>query len=169
MSLAYCVQTVHKHLSVITETVIWDVVRGVPQSPDTISGRFPTSFYQQFRYLFMFVHLSQILFRSLLLSFFSLIFSIVVQMLFGKEGQEVRRFQLFESALFGEKDLLFRDATDRLNVLPDNVDIRQVMGLDYVALLKSLRHEGADHCLCIVVKFYTKNSAAVRFCPSYLI
>lgn len=70
MSLAYCVRTVHKHLSAITETVIWDVVRGVPQSLDTISVRFPISFYQQFRYLFMFVHLSQILFQSLLLSFF---------------------------------------------------------------------------------------------------
>lgn len=83
-------------------------------------------------------------------------------MLFGKEGQEVQRFQLFESALFGEKDLLFRDATDRLNVLLDNVDVSQVVGLDYVALLKSLRHEGADHRWCVVVHFYTKNSAAVR-------
>lgn len=72
MSLAYCVRTVHKHLSAITETVIWDVVRGVPQSLDTISVRFPISFYQQFRYLFTFVHLSQILFQSLLLSFFFL-------------------------------------------------------------------------------------------------
>lgn len=44
MTLACCVRTVHKRLSAITETVIWDVVRGVPQSPDTISVRFPTSF-----------------------------------------------------------------------------------------------------------------------------
>lgn len=84
-------------------------------------------------------------------------------MLFGKGGQEVQRFQLFESALFGVKDLLFRDATDRLNVLPDNVDISQVVGLDYVALLKSLRHEGADRRWCVVVNFYTESSAAVWF------
>ncbi|CAG06928.1 unnamed protein product [Tetraodon nigroviridis] len=84
-----------------------------------------------------------------------------VQMLFGRKGQEVQRFQLFESALFGKKDLLFRDATDRLFVLPENVDVSQVVGQDYVALLKSLRHEGADHRWCVVVNFYTKNSAAV--------
>uniref|UniRef100_H3BW36 Serotransferrin n=1 Tax=Tetraodon nigroviridis TaxID=99883 RepID=H3BW36_TETNG len=67
-----------------------------------------------------------------------------VQMLFGRKGQEVQRFQLFESALFGKKDLLFRDATDRLFVLPENVDVSQVVGQDYVALLKSLRHEGSS-------------------------
>ncbi|XP_056885941.1 saxiphilin-like isoform X2 [Takifugu flavidus] len=71
-------------------------------------------------------------------------FLLTVQMLFGKEGQEVQRFQLFDSSLFGEKDLLFRDATDKLSVFPDNVDVSQVLGLDYVALLKSLRHEGSS-------------------------
>lgn len=60
MSSAYCAQTVHKRHSTITEAAIWDVVRGEPQSPDTISVRFPISFYQQFRYLFTSVHLSQI-------------------------------------------------------------------------------------------------------------
>lgn len=70
MSLAYCVQTVHKHHSAITETVIWVVVRGEPQSPETISVRFPISFWQQFRYLFTFVHLSQISVWSLLSFFF---------------------------------------------------------------------------------------------------
>lgn len=34
--------------------------------------------------------------------------------------------------------------------MQDGMDISQVLGLDYVALLKSLRHEGAD-CNC----FYT--------------
>lgn len=165
MSLAYCVRTVHKRLSTITETAIWDVVQGVPQSPDTVSVRFPISFYQQFRYFVTFIHLSQILFHYLLLSFFSLNIVHFVQMLFGKKGQEVQRFQLFESALFGEKDLLFRDATDRLNVLPDNADVSQVVGVDYVALLKSLRHEGADHRWCVVVRFYTENSAPVVFVP----
>lgn len=77
----------------------------------------------------------------------------------------MQRFQLFESALFGEKDLLFRDATSRLNVLPLNVDVSQVVGLDYVALLKSLRHEGADHRRCVVANFYAENGAAVWFWP----
>lgn len=88
----------------------------------------------------------------------------VAQMLFGKEGQEVQRFQLFDSSLFGEKDLLFRDATEKLSVFPDNVDVSQVLGLDYVALLKSLRHEGADHHWCVFVIFYTENKDAVVFC-----
>lgn len=88
----------------------------------------------------------------------------VAQMLFGNEGQEVQRFQLFDSSLFGEKDLLFRDATDKLSVFPNNVDVSQVLGLDYVALLKSLRHEGADHRWCVFVIFYTKKKDAVFFC-----
>lgn len=163
MTLACSVRTVNRRLSAITETVIWDVVQGVPQSPDTISIRFPTSFCQQFRYCFTFVHLSQILFFNPCYCLFFNTLSICVQMLFGKGGQEVQRFQLFESSLFGEKDLLFRDATDRLNVLPDDMDISQVVGLDYMALLKSLRHEGADHRWCVVVHFYTENSAAVLF------
>lgn len=83
-------------------------------------------------------------------------------MLFGKGGQEVQRFQLFDSSLFGEKDLLFRDATDKLSVFTDNVDVSQLLGLDYVALLKSLRHEGADHHWCVFI-FYTENKDAVFF------
>lgn len=84
-------------------------------------------------------------------------------MLFGREGEEVQRFQLFDSSLFGERDLLFRDATDKLSLLPDNVDVSQVLGLDYVALLKSLRHEGAEHRWCVFVNFYTEKRATVCF------
>lgn len=39
-------------------------------------------------------------------------------------------------------DLLFRDVTDKLSILQQGIDITQVLGLDYVALLKGLRHEG---------------------------
>ncbi len=64
-------------------------------------------------------------------------------MLFGRQGREKQRFQLFNSSSFGENDLLFKDVTDKLAVLPDGMDVSQVLGLDYVALLKGLGHEGA--------------------------
>ncbi|XP_033994502.1 LOW QUALITY PROTEIN: melanotransferrin [Trematomus bernacchii] len=67
-----------------------------------------------------------------------------VQMLFGKRGKERQRFQLFNSSSFGENDLLFKDATDKLAVLPDDIDVSQLLGLDYVALLKGLGHEGSS-------------------------
>ncbi|KAF3856269.1 hypothetical protein F7725_016992, partial [Dissostichus mawsoni] len=67
-----------------------------------------------------------------------------VQMLFGKRGKERQRFQLFNSSSFGENDLLFKDATDKLAVLPDGMDVSQMLGLDYVALLKGLGHEGSS-------------------------
>uniref|UniRef100_A0A8C9ZHE8 Serotransferrin n=1 Tax=Sander lucioperca TaxID=283035 RepID=A0A8C9ZHE8_SANLU len=71
-------------------------------------------------------------------------FLTVVQMLFGQRGREMQRFQLFNSSSFGENDLLFKDVTDKLAVLPDDVDVSQVLGLDYVALLKGLGHEGSS-------------------------
>lgn len=42
-------------------------------------------------------------------------------------------------------DLLFRDVTDKLFILQQGIDISQVLGLDYVALLKGLRHEGISY------------------------
>ncbi|KAK9528944.1 hypothetical protein VZT92_013071 [Zoarces viviparus] len=71
-------------------------------------------------------------------------FLVSVQMLFGRRGRERRRFQLFNSSSFGESDLLFKDVTDKLAVLPDDMDVSQVLGLDYVALLKGLGHEGSS-------------------------
>lgn len=69
--------------------------------------------------------------------------SFTIKTLFGPRGREKQRFQLFTSSLFGEKDLLFKDATEKLSVLLDDIDVSQVLGLDYVALLKGLGHEGA--------------------------
>lgn len=69
--------------------------------------------------------------------------SLTIKTLFGPRGREKQRFQLFTSSLFGEKDLLFKDATEKLSVLLDDIDVSQVLGLDYVALLKGLGHEGA--------------------------
>ncbi|XP_023269889.1 saxiphilin-like [Seriola lalandi dorsalis] len=71
-------------------------------------------------------------------------FLMTVQMLFGQRGRERQRFQLFNSSIFGESDLLFKDVTDKLAVLQDDMDVSQVLGLDYVALLKGLGHEGSS-------------------------
>uniref|UniRef100_UPI0037E8BBE4 saxiphilin-like n=1 Tax=Semicossyphus pulcher TaxID=241346 RepID=UPI0037E8BBE4 len=71
-------------------------------------------------------------------------FLVTAQMLFGLRGRERQRFQLFNSSSFGENDLLFKDVTDKLAVLPDDMDVSQVLGLDYVALLKGLGHEGSS-------------------------
>uniref|UniRef100_A0A3Q1IEX2 Serotransferrin n=1 Tax=Anabas testudineus TaxID=64144 RepID=A0A3Q1IEX2_ANATE len=64
--------------------------------------------------------------------------------LFGNEGKERQRFQLFNSSIYGKKDLLFRDVTEKLHVLANSADVSQVLGLDYVALLKGLGHEGSS-------------------------
>ncbi|KAM4613629.1 saxiphilin-like [Polymixia lowei] len=71
-------------------------------------------------------------------------FLMTVQMLFGQRGRERQRFQLFNSSSFGEYDLLFKDVTEKLAILPDDKDVSQVLGLDYVALLKGLGHEGSS-------------------------
>uniref|UniRef100_A0A3Q4HBY1 Serotransferrin n=1 Tax=Neolamprologus brichardi TaxID=32507 RepID=A0A3Q4HBY1_NEOBR len=71
-------------------------------------------------------------------------FLAIVQTLFGRQGRERQRFQLFSSSSFGENDLLFRDVTEKLVVLQDDIDVSQVLGLDYVALLKGLGHEGSS-------------------------
>ncbi|KAJ8263134.1 hypothetical protein COCON_G00155910 [Conger conger] len=65
------------------------------------------------------------------------------QMVFGRQGRDKQHFQLFESQSYGGRDLLFRDKTEKLAVFSDS-DISQVLGLDYVALLKGLGHEGSS-------------------------
>lgn len=72
-------------------------------------------------------------------------------MAFGLRGRERQRFQLFDSKPFGSNDLLFKDVTEKLAILPDNMDISQVLGLDYVALLKGLGHEGSHFLLTLHV------------------
>ncbi|XP_056130730.1 saxiphilin-like [Lampris incognitus] len=71
-------------------------------------------------------------------------FLMTVLVLFGQRGRERQRFQLFNSSPFGESDLLFKDVTEKLAILPDDKDVSQVLGLDYVALLKGLGHEGSS-------------------------
>ncbi|NXU72985.1 TRFEB protein, partial [Oreotrochilus melanogaster] len=71
-------------------------------------------------------------------------FLIMIQRLFGRKGRERARFELFTSAPYGGKNLLFRDATQHLQLLEDQLEIAYVLGLDYVALLKGLGHEGSS-------------------------
>ncbi|NXP93249.1 TRFE2 protein, partial [Passerina amoena] len=68
----------------------------------------------------------------------------MIQRLFGQKGKERARFELFSSAPFGGKNLLFRDATQHLQLLEEQLEIAYVLGLDYVALLKGLGHEGSS-------------------------
>ncbi|KAH0625524.1 hypothetical protein JD844_015070 [Phrynosoma platyrhinos] len=52
--------------------------------------------------------------------------------LFGEKGKEKARFELFTSAPFRGKNLLFRDATRRLRiVVGEEADVSQVLGMDY--------------------------------------
>ncbi|NWZ15639.1 TRFEB protein, partial [Agelaius phoeniceus] len=68
----------------------------------------------------------------------------MIQRLFGHKGKERARFELFSSAPFGGQNLLFRDATQHLQLLEEQLEIAYVLGLDYVALLKGLGHEGSS-------------------------
>ncbi|NWR83456.1 TRFE2 protein, partial [Furnarius figulus] len=68
----------------------------------------------------------------------------MIQRLFGQKGKERARFELFTSAPFGGKNLLFRDATQHLQLLEEQLEIAYVLGLDYVSLLKGLGHEGSS-------------------------
>ncbi|XP_048835902.1 saxiphilin-like [Brienomyrus brachyistius] len=67
-----------------------------------------------------------------------------VQTAFGRQGRARQRFQIFESISYGSRNLMFQDATEKLAILTDDSDISQVLGLDYVALLKGLGHEGSS-------------------------
>ncbi|KFU95053.1 Serotransferrin-2, partial [Chaetura pelagica] len=76
------------------------------------------------------------------------------------------RFELFTSAPFGGKNLLFRDATQHLQLLEEQLEIAYVLGLDYVALLKGLGHEGSslDNS---VVRWCCISDAELRKCEEW--
>ncbi|NXD85418.1 TRFEA protein, partial [Halcyon senegalensis] len=89
-----------------------------------------------------------------------------IQRLFGRKGKERDRFELFTSAPFGGKNLLFRDATQHLQILEEQLEIAYVLGLDYVALLKGLGHEGSslDNS---VVRWCCISDAELRKCEEW--
>ncbi|NWV83723.1 TRFE2 protein, partial [Dasyornis broadbenti] len=90
----------------------------------------------------------------------------MIQHLFGRKGKERARFELFSSAPFGGKNLLFRDATQHLQLLEEQLEIAYVLGLDYVALLKGLGHEGSalDNS---VVRWCCISDAELRKCEDW--
>ncbi|KAL2298574.1 hypothetical protein Nmel_015576, partial [Mimus melanotis] len=90
----------------------------------------------------------------------------MIQHLFGRKGKERDRFELFSSASFGGKNLLFRDATQHLQLLEEQLEIAYVLGLDYVALLKGLGHEGSslDNS---VVRWCCISDAELRKCEEW--
>ncbi|NXA27684.1 TRFM protein, partial [Ibidorhyncha struthersii] len=93
-------------------------------------------------------------------------FLTMIQRLFGRKGKERARFELFTSAPFGGKNLLFRDATQHLQLLEEKLEIAYVLGLDYVALLKGLGHEGSslDNS---VVRWCCISDAELRKCEEW--
>ncbi|RMC05987.1 hypothetical protein DUI87_17532 [Hirundo rustica rustica] len=69
------------------------------------------------------------------------------------------------SNVWGE-NLLFRDATQHLQLLEEQLEIAYVLGLDYVALLKGLGHEGSslDNS---VVRWCCISDAELRKCEEW--
>ncbi|NXA99274.1 TRFEB protein, partial [Cnemophilus loriae] len=90
----------------------------------------------------------------------------MIQRLFGHKGKERARFELFSSAPFGGKNLLFRDATQHLQLLEEQLEIAYVLGLDYVALLKGLGHEGSSLDNSIV-RWCCISDAELRKCEEW--
>ncbi|NWX84212.1 TRFE2 protein, partial [Nothoprocta pentlandii] len=93
-------------------------------------------------------------------------FITMIQNLFGRKGKERARFELFASAPYGGKNLLFQDATQHLQLLEEQLEIPYVLGLDYVALLKGLGHEGSslDNS---VVRWCCISAAELRKCEHW--
>ncbi|NXL70191.1 TRFE2 protein, partial [Leptocoma aspasia] len=90
----------------------------------------------------------------------------MIQRLFGRKGKERARFELFSSASSGVKNLLFRDATQHLQLLEEQLEIAYVLGLDYVALLKGLGHEGSSLDNSIV-RWCCISDAELRKCEEW--
>ncbi|NWI37171.1 TRFE2 protein, partial [Picathartes gymnocephalus] len=90
----------------------------------------------------------------------------MIQRLFGRKGKERARFELFSSAAFGGKNLLFQDATQHLQLLEEQLEIAYALGLDYVALLKGLGHEGSSLDNSIV-RWCCISDAELRKCEEW--
>ncbi|KAG9487378.1 hypothetical protein GDO78_007304 [Eleutherodactylus coqui] len=90
----------------------------------------------------------------------------VIQNLFGRNGKHKNRFSLFASEDFGGQNLLFHDSTERLQLLTDDADMTDILGLNYVALLKELGHEGTslDHS---IIRWCCISSAEMRKCEDW--
>ncbi|XP_028565911.2 ovotransferrin-like isoform X2 [Podarcis muralis] len=93
-------------------------------------------------------------------------FLTVIQHLFGKKGREKARFELFASAPFRGKNLLFHDATHHFQLVDEEAEISHVLGLDYVALLQGLGHEGSSLANSLV-RWCCISNAELRKCEEW--
>ncbi|XP_048370923.1 melanotransferrin-like isoform X2 [Sphaerodactylus townsendi] len=93
-------------------------------------------------------------------------FLTLIQNLFGKKGKERARFELFTSAPFSGKNLLFHDATQHLQVVEEEAELSHVLGLDYVALLQGLGHEGSSLSNSLV-RWCCISNAELRKCEEW--
>ncbi|XP_061458719.1 melanotransferrin-like isoform X4 [Rhineura floridana] len=93
-------------------------------------------------------------------------FLTVIQHLFGTKGKDKARFELFASAPFGGKNLLFHDATRRLQLTEEGAEISHVLGLDYVTLLQGLGHEGSSLANSLV-RWCCISNAELRKCEEW--
>ncbi|KAM8962253.1 serotransferrin-like [Pelodytes ibericus] len=93
-------------------------------------------------------------------------FLTLIQGLFGPNGRQRSRFSLFSSHSFGGHNLLFQDTTQNLHILNDDVEMAGILGLDYVALLKGLGHEGIslDHS---VIRWCCISAAELQKCEDW--
>ncbi|XP_063769132.1 melanotransferrin-like isoform X3 [Pseudophryne corroboree] len=93
-------------------------------------------------------------------------FLTLIQNLFGRDGKHKSRLSLFTSETFGGQNLLFHDSTRGLQVLEDDVEVTGILGLDYVALLKGLGHEGISLDQS-VIRWCCISSAELRKCEDW--
>ncbi|XP_077163975.1 lactotransferrin-like isoform X2 [Paroedura picta] len=93
-------------------------------------------------------------------------FLTLIQNLFGKKGKEKNRFELFTSAPFSGKNLLFHDATQYLQVVEEEAELSHVLGLDYVTLLQGLGHEGSSLSNSLV-RWCCISSAELQKCEEW--
>ncbi|KAM5193997.1 serotransferrin-1-like [Mantella aurantiaca] len=93
-------------------------------------------------------------------------FLTLIQNLFGRNGRQKKHLILFSSEPYGGRNLLFHDSTQELQVLADDLEMTGILGLDYVALLKGLGHEGIslDHS---VIRWCCISSAEMRKCEDW--
>ncbi|XP_072839406.2 serotransferrin-2 isoform X1 [Pogona vitticeps] len=93
-------------------------------------------------------------------------FLTLVQLLFGEKGKEKGRFELFASHPFRGKNLLFQDATRHLELLEEEAGLSHVLGLDYIALLQGLGHEGSSLSNSLV-RWCCISDAELRKCEEW--
>ncbi|KAM4808085.1 serotransferrin-2-like [Rhinophrynus dorsalis] len=93
-------------------------------------------------------------------------FLTLIQGLFGLTGKQRSRFSLFTSLPFGGQNLIFHDSTKGLQILGEDTEVAAILGMDYVALLKGLGHEGIslDHS---VIRWCCISAAEMRKCEDW--